>query len=76
MDEPKLLKKYLPLILLFAGILILVGAFLFVRGRKDKEAEVPEEETALLDVPIGERLLRSEHAPADKSRQFRQLNYF
>ena len=55
MDEPKLLKKYLPLILLFAGILILVGAFLFVRGRKDKEAEVPEEETALLDVPIGER---------------------
>jgi hypothetical protein len=65
MDEPKLMKKYLPLILLFAGILILLGAFLFVRGRKEKGTEVPEEETELLDLPINERPVVSLTPTAD-----------
>ncbi len=49
------MKKYLPLILLFAGIIILVVAFVFVKGRKEKGVELPEEETALLEIPIAER---------------------
>src|SRR3972149_5866047 len=49
------MKKYLPLILLGIGILVIVGAFLFVRGRKVGESEEPEEEIALLDVALNER---------------------
>ena len=53
------MKKYLPLILLFAGVLILVGAFLFVRGNKKEKTQVPGEEMALLDLPLEERPLAS-----------------
>lgn len=56
MEQPKTMKEYLPLILLFSGVLILVGAFLFVRGSKNKDVFPEEkEETALLDLPIEER---------------------
>jgi hypothetical protein len=49
------MKKYLPLILLFFGILILVMAFIFVRGRKEKEEVVPSDEEVLLNLPLEER---------------------
>ena len=53
------MKKYLPLILLAAGVIILIVAFVFVRGRKSQNVEIPKEETALLDLPVNERPLVS-----------------
>ena len=49
------MKKYLPLILLAVGILVVVGAFFVVRGRGKDEEFSQDEETALLNVPLEER---------------------
>lgn len=49
------MKKYLPIILLFAGVIILVTAFIFVGGRSEDKKEVSEEEAGLLDLPIEKR---------------------
>lgn len=54
---PKI-KKYLPIILLLVGILVVVGAFLFVRNR-NKEPEVEEEETSLIEVDLKDRPIAS-----------------
>ncbi|MFI5241086.1 MAG: hypothetical protein ACHQUA_01495, partial [Microgenomates group bacterium] len=47
------MKKFLPLILLGVGLLVLVGAFIFVKNSKNKSPQV-EEETAK-EIPVGER---------------------
>ena len=49
------MKRLLPIILLGVGILVVVGAFLFVKGKRQGESEEPEEEIALLDVALPER---------------------
>ena len=48
------MKKYLPLILLGFGILVVVGAFVIVRGRREVN-DAGEEEGALIDVALNER---------------------
>jgi len=48
------MKKFLPLILLGVGIIVVIGVFLVIRTRNVKENQ-PEEETALLNVPLNER---------------------
>lgn len=50
------MKKYLPLILLGLGIVVLTGAFLFIRGRKSSgEAE----ESATIELSLNERPVTS-----------------
>jgi hypothetical protein len=49
------MKKFLPLILLFLGVVVLLIVFFVVKG-KDKEPEtLPKEEVALLDLSLEER---------------------
>src|SRR3989344_2774524 len=48
------MKKYLPLILLGVGILVVVGAFVMVRSRR-QESDSTDDETALIEVPLNER---------------------
>lgn len=48
------MKKFIPLILLGVGIIVVVFTFLVVRGSKVKE-EPTNEETALFNVPLNER---------------------
>lgn len=47
------MKKYLPLILLGVGLVVLVGAFIFIK--KSKTPEVVEEEEIVKEIPVGER---------------------
>jgi hypothetical protein len=51
------MKKYLPFVLLAVGILILVIAFVIVRGKKEKADNTPSEEVELLDLSLDERPL-------------------
>jgi hypothetical protein len=51
------MKKYLPFILLFAGLLAVVGGIIFVKGKK--KAPIEEEETALIEVSLPDRPIAS-----------------
>lgn len=53
------MKKFLPLLLLFVGIIVLVSVFIIVRGRNVKDDLPTGEESALLDLPLDERPLVS-----------------
>ena len=53
------MKKYLPLILLGVGFLVIVGVFFLVRGRGNEEQTLEEEEIALLDVALNDRPVAS-----------------
>ena len=57
------LKKYLPLILLGVGLLILVGAFFFVKNSRNNSS-VDEEET-VKEIPVEERPIVSLVPSAD-----------
>jgi hypothetical protein len=48
------MKKYLPLLFLFVGLLVLGGVFFFVRGKSSNGGQSGEE-VALLDLPLEER---------------------
>lgn len=48
------MKKYLPLILLAVGLLVLGAVFYFI-SRSTKQGGTPEEETALIEVALGDR---------------------
>lgn len=48
------MKKFLPIIILLIGFLVLGGVFLFVRGRNTSDSG-SDEEVALLDLPLAER---------------------
>jgi hypothetical protein len=48
------MKKYLPLILFVVGVVVVVGVFFVVKGRK-KDSKVEVEETALIEVPLEKR---------------------
>ena len=49
------MKKYLPLILLGAGLLVVLIAFVVIRGRSKEKPVVEDDEIALLNVPVSER---------------------
>lgn len=49
------MKRYLPFILLGVGILVVVGAFLVVRARRNTKESMGDNESALLDVPLKDR---------------------
>lgn len=52
------IKKFLPLILLLLGIIVVVGAYFFVtRGKK--EGDATEDETSLIEVPLADRPITS-----------------
>jgi len=52
------IKKFLPLILLFLGIVVVVGAYFFVsRSKKDKD--VVEDTTSLVEVQLSDRPIAS-----------------
>lgn len=53
------MKKYLPLILLGVGLLVVVFAFIFVKSRKSAEVVDPNDESGLIDVPLEKRPLVS-----------------
>lgn len=48
-------KKYLPLILLGIGILVVIGGVLFVKNNKRSEVTDPDDESALQEVPLEKR---------------------
>ncbi len=48
-----MIKKYLPWILVGAGVLVLVGAFLFVKNSRNKTPQ--EEEETAKEIPVAER---------------------
>ena len=48
------MKKYLPLILLLVGALVVAGVFI-LRGRKTDDSDNGDDEAALLDLPLEER---------------------
>ena len=48
------MKKYLPIILLFAGVIVVVAVFFVLRGR-GKKVDVSEKETALIEVALEDR---------------------
>ncbi len=52
------IKKFLPLILLLLGIIVVVGAYFFVTRNKDKE-DATEDETSLIEVPLSDRPITS-----------------
>jgi hypothetical protein len=49
------MKKYLPFILLGVGLLVVVVAFVIVKGKKTAAPTDTDTESALLDVPLGKR---------------------
>lgn len=52
------IKKFLPLILLLLGIIVIVGAYFFVsRNKKDKETA--EDESTLMEVALSDRPITS-----------------
>ncbi len=51
------MKKYLPVILVVVGVIVLIIAFVAVRGRNSSEEEVDEE--VLIEVSLGERPIAS-----------------
>lgn len=52
------IKKFLPLILLLVGILVIVGAYFFVT-RSKKDGDVTEDETSLIEVALSDRPITS-----------------
>ncbi len=52
------IKKFLPLILLLLGIIVVVGAYFFVTRNKDKEGTT-EDETSLIEVSLSDRPITS-----------------
>ncbi|MBU0572157.1 hypothetical protein KKH23_00495 [Patescibacteria group bacterium] len=52
------IKKFLPLILLLLGIVVIVGAYFFVT-RSKKEGDITEDETSLIEVPLSDRPITS-----------------
>lgn len=52
------IKKFLPLILLLVGILVIVGAYFFVT-RSKKDGDVTENETSLIEVALSDRPITS-----------------
>jgi|SRR3989344_1659455 len=48
------MKKYLPLIILVVGALVITGAFFVLKARKSKP-EIEDDETALLNLSLEER---------------------
>jgi hypothetical protein len=48
------MKKYLPLILLLVGALLVAGIFL-IRGKKNSDDSLENGETALIEVPLEDR---------------------
>ncbi len=49
------MKKFLPIILLVVGLLVVVGAIVFVTRSRNKVEEVVEDEVALIDVSAVDR---------------------
>lgn len=50
------MKKYLPLILLGVGLLVVIAAFFLVKSRKSADESVdPNDESNLVDVPLAKR---------------------
>ena len=52
------IKKFLPLILLLLGIIVVVGAYFFVT-RSKKDGDVTEDETSLIEVALSDRPITS-----------------
>ena len=53
------MKRFLPIFLVLLGILVLAGVYFFViKGKKETDV-VQEEETARIEVPLGERPVAS-----------------
>lgn len=52
------IKKFLPLILLLLGIIVIVGAYFFVTRNKDEDGTT-EDETSLIEVPLADRPITS-----------------
>lgn len=52
------MKRYLPFVLLLAGVLVVIGASIFVKSRK-KAPVVEEEETSLIEVELENRPIAS-----------------
>jgi hypothetical protein len=52
------IKKFLPLILLLLGILVVVGAYFFVTRNK-KDGDTTEDETSLIEVSLSDRPITS-----------------
>lgn len=48
------MKKFLPLILVFVGVVVLVGVFVLVKGKKGQDSST-DDETALMNVPLERR---------------------
>lgn len=53
-------KKYSPYILLFSGVIVFLGAFIFVSRRGDVDTNQENEEENQLSVAGGEEVLNSE----------------
>lgn len=53
------MKKYLPVILLVVGLLVVVGAIIFVRGRDKSDDEVIDVEEAAPEISLGQRPIAS-----------------
>ena len=52
------MRKFLPLIIVAVGILVLVGGFLFIRSRRTSQ-ETEEDSGSLIDVPLEKRPVAS-----------------
>ncbi len=52
------IKKFLPLILLLLGIIVVIGAYFFVTRNKDEEGAT-EDETSLIEVSLSDRPITS-----------------
>lgn len=49
------MKKYLPLILLGVGLLVVVGAFFVVKNKNSNDVPVSEDDATLVEVPLEKR---------------------
>src|SRR4030042_2524127 len=59
------MKKFLPIIILVLGIIVLAGAFVFIKGLKQKEVVPVSQDETVQDIPIEKRPVASLTPSAD-----------